>query len=286
MSDEVLIRRQCAFAIRFFEIVLFCAFVIYSLMLFRETSLSHESKQTGSPSVELQVSVTENILARIFQTDYLDGNGKLAIASDLHYARTIKYYDEWKQLIAEEFYNDNGELILVPKGYAIIKYEYDNEGRKVSERYFGEDRSPCNISAGYAMKSVSYGEDNKIAVERFFSSELLPVQSSDGCFGLKRVYNDQQQNIMVEFLDSDGLPANCRRGYAIESRTFDSLGRLAEVRYYDKDNHPTAIETGEYGIRYQYEDGIRIMSYLDAQGQCMNSSIMVPLSRPLFENLS
>lgn len=253
-------------ASRLLFIICFSALLIGSVAILWAPHQVLSTNGGNAISSELQVVETKDTSANSVQIDYLDQNGVLTIASDLHYARTVKYYDEFQQLIAEEFYNNSCELTLLPKGYAIIRYEYDDEGRTTLERYCGVYGELRNTSAGYAMKDISYSEDGKSVVEMYFSSELLPVQSTDGCYGVKRVYNDQRQNIVTECLDADGIRTDCRRGYSIERREFDSLGRLEIVRYFDKENRPTAIETGEYAVQYQYAEGVRIRSYLDEWG--------------------
>lgn len=260
-------------AARLLFIICFLALLICSVAILWTPHQVLSTNEGTAISSKLQVIEMKDTSANSIQIDYLDYNGLLTIASDLHYARTVKYYDELQRLTAEEFYDNSSKLTLLPKGYAVIRYEYDDDGRTTSERYYGVYGELRNITAGYAMKDISYAEDGKTVIEMYFSSELLPVQSTDGCYGVKRVYNDQRQNILMECLDADGSRTNCRRGYSVERREFDSLGRLEKVQYYDKENHPTPIETGEYAVQYQYAEGVQIRSYLNEWGQVASNSL-------------
>lgn len=79
------------------------------------------------------------------ETAYYDENEELVDVTTNYgtYAKLVKeYVEDSYQCILEAYYDANGELCLQEDGYAIVRYEYNEDGRCTKTSYYGEDDEP------------------------------------------------------------------------------------------------------------------------------------------------
>ena len=62
----------------------------------------------------------------------------------------------------ERFLNEQGELSLNDKGYAVEKDTRDEAGNITSRSYFGIDENPVVIKDGYSKVEYQYDDNNRV----------------------------------------------------------------------------------------------------------------------------
>lgn len=122
----------------------------------------------------------------------------------------------------------------------------------------------------YATMIQIRDQDGNPVKEYYLDAEGAPVERSGGYYGVKRIYQD---GLCTEysFVDKDGVVINISSGYATVKQFYTKQNQLMEILYFDSEEHPVALESGQYGERREYDESGRnyITTYLDANGSSM-----------------
>lgn len=215
----------------------------------------------------------ENACNGIVRIDYVSHSGKITYAADKHYATITREYSESGELLEERYYNEFGEPTSQPAGYFGIRYLYAISDSTVTLIYIDQNGEPFETKWGYARKTCK--DMGSMKAERYYSSKDEPVKSVDGCYGIVRYYNSVGQAITVVFVDQNIEPMLNARGYAIEKRTYNAKNKIQSIRYFDADEKQSPLETGEYGIYYDYNsDGTEVKrTFIDETGQPISNAL-------------
>ena len=80
-------------------------------------------------------------------------------------ARTVRTLNEKRQIASQRSVDEEGNTVLNSAGWAVIEYEYDNEGRKSREVYLDAEGAPFTYPAGYAGRAWTYNIDGRTRSE-------------------------------------------------------------------------------------------------------------------------
>lgn len=253
--------------------------IVSLIILFIVSSFLWYLEETQFESERKEGALSSNLLERetacngVVMTDYFSRSGQKTYAADKHYATIMREYGERGELLEERYYNEFGEPTSQPAGYFGIRYLYDIADSTVTLIYIDQNGEPFETKWGYARKTCK--DTGSMESERYYSSKEIPVKSVDGCYGIVRYYNNVEQAIKVVFVDQNMEPMLNARGYAIEKRTYNAKNKIQSIRYFDVDEKQLPLETGEYGIYYNYNsDGTEVKrTYIDETGQPISNAL-------------
>ncbi len=139
---------------------------------------------------------------RILKGEYYGEDGKLAFPAK------GKDLDDFGMTLRQYTYTDGGKLVNNDKGFAEVRYKYDNKHRGISEKYFDENGKPV-------------------------------VYRVNGSCGFLRAYDDRDNKIREESLGENGKPEfNDVLAFCVREYSFDSGNKMTEIRFLDGNNKP------------------------------------------------
>ena len=94
------------------------------------------------------------------------------------------------KVIAESWYDADGNPMTTGDTYSRIEYTYDNIGNVNREKYFDQDRQPiCNL-AGYAIVYREFDEYNRVVYEKYYGTDGFAVMLEDGTVSRRYKYDE------------------------------------------------------------------------------------------------
>ncbi len=218
--------------------IMLAAFLLASIIFcFFESESVAEIHGVSSSELSLNIIQDEGIR----REEYVDAEGNVSFATDKHYAVVVKRLNEDGYVIAENYYDENDNLVTLQYGQSGVLREYNQQGYESKITYVDASGKPLMISLGYASRVKDYDEDGRC--------------------------------IRITNLDIEGQPVNSSASYAIEQRTFDAENHIKTVMYYDADGEPTVGLLGQYGEAYEYDKSGRRYktAYLNQRGIIMTN---------------
>ena len=215
-----------------------------------------------------------------------DGSEKpepIALASGAH--MVTRSFNDLKQKTEERYFDTDENPVLIDKGYAVIRFEYDEAGNVVCERYYddskGSDGSekpePIALASGAHMVTRSFNDLKQKTEESYFDTDENPVLIDKG-YAVIRFEYDEAGNVVCEryYDDSKGSdgsekpePIALASGAHMVTRSFNDLKQKTEERYFDTDENPVLIDKGYAVIRFEYDEAGNVVCeryYDDSKG--------------------
>ena len=253
-----------------FAVVIVALFLVASCFFIGPVLRKARSQYHSS---QLKKVVTSN--GNTKRTDYVDSDGRIAIAADTGYATVIETkISEGRKL--EQYYNDKGEPISRYNGYYAILLDYDENGNNTRITYLNSNGEPMIMVNGYAIEEKEYNEKKRVISVRYYGTEGEPILTSLYGHGKINEYNENGLISRITYIDTSGFPVMTKKGYAIVSRKYyvsdgPENGRVESEFYFDGKSNPVSLSLGEYGIHKEYDDLGRnsVVTYLDADGNPM-----------------
>ena len=114
-------------------------------------------------------------------------------------------YDSFNKPIQITYYGaDEKPVSLKGKGFAGIKYKYDERGNQNEEEYIDKDGQLIQNNDGYAIVRLEYdNRGNKIRAE-FFDKEGNHIQNNEGCNGYWFRYQEPNDILRQISYDKNG----------------------------------------------------------------------------------
>ncbi len=206
----------------------------------------------------------------IIETWRYDADGK-PVSSDAypaHYkAKTGKKYEMPNTLIEEAYYDQDGNLMPGPKGWARSETKiiagtthkertayYDKDGKlyfnkqmgytkveykykygRLSETaYYDENEDPVIGPQGYAKIKYSYQRGNIIVKELYYDDLDNPVKSLAGYYGVEKEKFRRNQIVRQTFFGEDGKVALNDDGYAQVKKRYSIKNKVLSETYYNE----------------------------------------------------
>ena len=253
-------------------------FIIALLVLFLVVSCVFISPVQKTARSQYHSSQLEKVVTsdgNTERTDYVDSDGRIAIAADTGYATVIETkISEGRKL--EQYYDDKGEPISRYNGYYAILLDYDENGSIIRITYLNRDGEPMIMVNGYAIEEREYNEKRRMISVRYYGTEGEPILTPLYGHGEINEYNENGKISKITYIDTFDAPVMTKKGYAIVSRNYyvtegPENGRVESEFYFDGDGNPVSLSLGEYGIHKEYDDLGRnsVVTYLDADGNPM-----------------
>ena len=180
-------------------------------------------------------------------------NGRLTLASDLHYARLVKTLNGNELL--EQYYNEDGRPAKQNTGnYALLRV-YSNK-KEISRTYLNEKLEPILNTSGYSTR-VRVFQDGNMVEEWYKGTDGEPVVAKSGVYGRLNSW-ENGRNTVITYVDADGKPCNNKSGYAELRRTYYEegpiAGKIKDQYYFDATGAPVCLAKGQYGIHNEYDE--------------------------------
>ena len=155
------------------------------------------------------------------------GRQTAAEISEFGFTVTIRsFYDEPGNLTAQQYEDENGELISPGTAWARVEYRYDAFGNQTDIRWIGTDGKPVMAEGKGAHYVMAYDGFGRCVSTEYYDTEDRPTDAG-GYFRWTRTYN------------AYGWPAEEKR-YDTEGRylgrivwTYTPAGMIEKVRHYD-----------------------------------------------------
>lgn len=182
-------------------------------------------------------------------------------------------FDEKGRLIEYNHLDAKGKLSLNEKGYAQVRYEYNQDNRCVKTSFLGTDGKPRLNSTGFSVARFEYDQQGHIIRESAYGIDGKPILNKMGYASLKYSYNAQGKKSKEVLYGIDGKPITSTNKPSIISYDYDKKGNLTRKSYFDRNNKAKIGSDGYASINMQYDQGGNIIkkSYYGTNGQlCLN----------------
>ena len=212
---------------------------------------------------------------------YLGVDGKPASLSDCQVVYVEYRYDDEDRLVAEHYYDAEGNRTPDEMGVFGYLFEYHEHTRKVTS-VDEQDRPMANT---HGVSSAEYEFDDKQRTTKAFRRTLSGAlfRLPEGYCIEEILYDDAARSKTIRYLDENGNLVDTEKGYAFERREYDGQGREVKVMHYAKDGAPAPDEDGECGHAVEHgDDGrsfLRISLGEKEQPLCMEKRFFDELGR-------
>lgn len=195
---------------------------------------------------------------RIVEIKYLGPDGTPVIHGEKGYAIVRYIYDEFGQCTSEFYYGPDSMPIISSQNYcAGIQYAYDESGNQTDCRYLSLDGTPIiRRDLGYSHSHSEYDEyGNKIREFYYDAEENLSTWKEAGCASCEFFY-DNGKCVEWRYFDRLGnLMLRSDTGYAVIRYTYDEYGQCIGEDYYDTERKPVFRNNYQCaGRRFGYDE--------------------------------
>ncbi len=218
-----------------------------------------------------QVRRTYDNLGKLITEAYFDAADAHAVYKGYGYAMYENLYNSdgtLKECRYYDFQEDQERLAMrTDTGYAVIRYEYDEEGNRISQAYFDTEEQPVISSKYHCAKILSKYDDygNEIETQYLGPDGHLWNRDDYGFAKVYRVYDPRtckllQESYFVAKTDDEADDVTepvVRKGYGYASfeQDYDERGNWVEARYKDIEGKLTLREDADYAmIRNVYNE--------------------------------
>lgn len=204
---------------------------------------------------------------------YLGLEGEPVVRRDLGITHIHKEYDSLGNLERESYFDHDEPAVYDKRGYV----SYENilvNGRIIETRYLDTAGCPVmNGEKGYAGVRYEYDQFGQCSAELYYGADGRPVISKkDFCGGCEYEYDEAGNQTGICYLDQYKIPMIRRDlGYACVRMNYDECGNKTGESYYDADGGPAVgKDGGNASCEYVYDGGNCVeWRYFDREDKLM-----------------
>jgi len=179
-------------------------------------------------------------------------------------------YDEQGRYTREQYYDSTMTRVKNEQGRWAEQIFYDERGNMVRMESLDEQGQLCVDETGCAIQTAEYTDEGYVCTTRKWDAQGDPVNNADDVCETQIRHDAQGRILQISFYDVDKQPVCSREsGYASYVNVLDASGRIVEQRYYGVDGEPIRdLKTGAYGYCREFdENGYTVAEYsLDGEG--------------------
>ena len=246
-------------------------FILLFFLVFSFLFISPVMKESRSSFHSSQLKKKVTMDDNIERTDYVDKDGRIAIAADLGFATVISKKNNNTKTYY--YYDEKGEPISRYSGYFALQREYDEDGNNITVYYLDIKGNPVVTANGYAIEKREYNEYGQITRINYFDANGVPIVTSSYGNGKINEYDSNGNICRIIYIDTVGNPVMTNQGYAIVNRNYyisDGIenGRVESEFYLNEQGLPVALSLGQYGVHKEYNSigQETVLTYLDENG--------------------
>lgn len=151
------------------------------------------------PEPELRLDPLESDGENIVRESYFDYTGHRVIGED-GFATRVREMNKDK-VIAESWYDIEGNSMTIGDTYYRVEYTYDKIGNINREKYFDIEGKPIRCLAGYAIVYREFDAYNRIIYEKYYDTDGFAIMLEDGAVSRRFEYNDDGELIRTTKYD-------------------------------------------------------------------------------------
>ena len=204
---------------------------------------------------------------REVRTAWYDNNQALVMVKDV--AVVEKEYDNAGNVVATRKYDEQGNPIFNPKGYAYVRFDYNDKKQAVRETFCNPDGSVFTGSPdSYSVTIKNYDDSGNVVSQSYFDAEGVPVLLSAGYHTIEKEYNQNKKPVKISYFDTNGKRV-APKGYATIRLSYDDAGNIIMETYYDAEDRPITLAAGYAGFRKAYNEQNKVIrtEYLGENGE-------------------
>ncbi|MDR0897035.1 MAG: TIR domain-containing protein [Oscillospiraceae bacterium] len=240
------------------------------------TSLSYMDTQ-GKPSMALGYA-TQKIFEREKNRSYMyahyDADGQLTMLPE-GYAVMLCTYNQLGYLYAITYYDDL--VSPIETNPATVAYAYDEANHCIAEYYYDPNGAPYTTENGYVSILYEYDKFGREAAKTAYDAQgYITYNPEWGCMRVENTYDAKGRIIQSAYLDANGQLRSAEYGYAFVVNEYDPKGNLVRVSYLD-DTQQFFSSTEyssqtEYGYDRKNAINLYTVASFDAQGNWLDNA--------------
>lgn len=210
-----------------------------------------------------------------------DNDEQLVFLENKGYSWFRNEYLNGKYLTKTEYFDQEGNPIRIPRGYAVEKHEYELRkvyGRQTRVRvrtvYLDTDgKTRINCTDGYAEAVYTYDDYAKLTSEAWFDAENKPAAVRGEASMVLLQMDSENQNRVLESFWADGEPVNGPEGAHLVRTRYNGQNKVLEKIYRDADGEETLCADGYARLvnEYNLSGALSTTRYLDPDGRLLSA---------------
>lgn len=189
------------------------------------------------------------------------------------YSREMNVYSEEGEILEHRYTDSEGNLRNNASGYAVVKYQNDENEHTVREMYYDSCQKPAILEFGGSGILKTYDSNKRLIRSVYLNSEGKAIISNKGYAEIIMQYDQQGWISRETTLDTKGNIIKSNQGYATKTYEYSDDRRVITETYYDEKDEPVCQAEGLYGVRRVYtSDGKLIRKeFYDLEGHHMEN---------------
>ena len=199
---------------------------------------------------------------------YYDNQDKLMCPESIGYAKIKNIYSS-RYLVRTEYYGADNKLMIGPGGYAVVEHIFKNKLNTEDVLYDTDGKTIINGNRGYARIKFQYNDNKQLAGQSFFDADGNPVMITGEADEVRPIWQGNQA--VGESYWKNGEPVIGEKGYHEIRHEYTANGKVKTEFYYDVNGNLTQSTDGYAGIEKIYNSKGREMAtlYYNEQGELM-----------------
>ena len=201
---------------------------------------------------------------------YFDTDDKPVLRKDTDCARQENERDAHGNMTEVRYYDTDGTFYAGDRGYAVVRYYYNERGITISDNYFADEITPSLSKTKGCHKTMrTYDARGNMTGEKFYGTDGKPVISAYGDAQVAQKFDAFNRKTSTAYFGTDGQPiVNEEKGYHEITWTYDGRGNTVENCYLGAGGKPIAVN-GNASTKSEFDAYDRRIVYqtFDADGQ-------------------
>lgn len=194
------------------------------------------------------------------------------VANPKGYAIVRREYDK-DNMISDSYYDaDDNPVERIDVHYASASFQYDSDNNCISETYYDQEGNPIIANKGYACIKRQYDKDHRVTREEYYGADMAPLALSKGEAITEIGYDESGNPNEERFYGEDGQPILRSGVYHKVLRQFDEKKKVVREEYFGTDDEPILIPGGYAAVEYGYDEGGNRTTYV--YYDCNNASTL------------
>ena len=135
----------------------------------------------------------------VVRESYFDYAGQRVVGEEGFVTRIREMSKD--KVIAESWYDAEGEPMTIGDTYYRIEYTYDKIGNINREKYYDNEGKPIRCLAGYAIVYREFDAFNRVVYEKYYDTDGFAIMLEDGAVSRRFQYDDDGNLILTTKYD-------------------------------------------------------------------------------------
>lgn len=200
----------------------------------------------------------------LIEKSFYDYDYDYAPSKETGCAVEMRIYNKKNELVEEQYYDTNRNLVNDRHGVAVYKYDYDKLGNRNKISFYDSNLNKTLFDGLYYSEESEFSDKGQLLEDRFLEIDETISQKA------KAEYDKLERNIIIKWFD------NNNHFIIGEHQKFDAAGRLLVSDTIDENNNLIVTDESPRGpvarIVYKYEEDYTQTSFYGID----NNPVMCP----------